>query len=95
MASWRVGNAKVGRENAGETKSEIGDPCPCQNCSLWPPAVQQAGRESLLNCLSRPTDDPISQETEMNRADVKKHTTHRKQQQQKYIKKERKETLDA
>ena len=33
MASWRVGDAVVGRENAGLTTSKSGHPCPCQNGS--------------------------------------------------------------
>ena len=68
-APWRVGNSIVGRGNAGGTKAKIEHPWLCQNRSQWPSAVQQAGRESLLNCLSRPPDDPISQETEMNWTD--------------------------
>ena len=50
-APWRVGNAMVGRGNAGWTTSNSGHPCPCQNCSWWPPAGK-TGRKSLLNCLS-------------------------------------------
>ena len=33
---WRVGNAVVGRGNAGWTTSKGGHPCPCQNCSQGP-----------------------------------------------------------
>ena len=33
-APWRVGDAVVGRGNAGWTTSKSGHPCPCQNCLL-------------------------------------------------------------
>ena len=38
--------------------------CPCQNCSLRPPA-EKTGRESLLNRTSCPPDDLIGNETEL------------------------------
>ena len=47
-APWRVGDAVVGRENAGWTTLKSGHPCPCQNCSQGPPA-EKTGRGSLLN----------------------------------------------
>ena len=37
-APWRVGDAMVGRGNAGWTASKSGHSCPCQNCLQWPPA---------------------------------------------------------
>ena len=64
-AFWRVGDAVVGRGNAGWTTSKSGHCCPCQNCSQWPPA-EKTGIESLLNRPSCPPDDPIGQGTELN-----------------------------
>ena len=61
-ASWRAGNAVVGRENAGWTILNSGHSCPCQNCSQGPPS-EQAGRGSLLNRPSCPPDEPIGQVT--------------------------------
>ena len=55
---WRLGEAVVGRGNAGGTSSKSGHPCPCQNCSQGPPA-EKAGGGSLLNRPSCPPDDPI------------------------------------
>ena len=46
-APWRVGDAVVGRGNAGRTGSKSGHPCPCQNCSQGPQA-EKTGRGSLL-----------------------------------------------
>ena len=69
-APWRVGDAVVGRGNAGRTKSRSGHPCPCQNCLQGPPA-ERTGRGSLLNrpsCpppLPPPPDDPNGQGTEL------------------------------
>ena len=37
-APWRVGDAVVGRRNAGWTTSKSGPPCLGQNCSQGPPA---------------------------------------------------------
>ena len=37
----------------------------CQNHSQGPP-TEETGRGSLLNCLSCPHDDPVSQGTELN-----------------------------
>ena len=48
-APLKVGEAVVGRENAGWTTSKREHPCPCQNCSQWPPG-ERTGRGSLLNC---------------------------------------------
>ena len=45
-APWRVGDAVVGREDAGRATSESGHPCPCQNCLQRPPA-EKTGRGSL------------------------------------------------
>ena len=64
-APWRVGNAMVGRGNAGWTTWKSGHPCPCQNCSQGPPAGK-TGRGSLLNHPSCPPDDPTGQGTEPN-----------------------------
>ena len=64
-ALWRVGDATVGRVNAGWTTSNSGHPCPCQNCLQGPPA-EKTGRESLLNSLSCPSNDPTGQGTELN-----------------------------
>ena len=64
-APWRVGDAVVGRGNAGWTTSKSGHICPCQNCSQGPSA-EKTGRGSLLNRLSCPPDDPIDQGTELN-----------------------------
>ena len=55
-APWRIDEAVVGRGNAGWTSSMSGHPRPCQFYL----------RGSLLNCLSCPRDDPISQGTELN-----------------------------
>ena len=45
-ASWRVGDAVVGRGNAGWTTAMNGHTCPCQNCSQGPPG-EETGRRSL------------------------------------------------
>ena len=52
-APWSVGDAVVGRGNAGWTTSKSGHPCPCQNWSQRPPA-EKTGRWSLLNRPSCP-----------------------------------------
>ena len=64
-APWRVGDAVVGRGNAGWTTAKSGHPCQCQKCSQGPPA-EKTERGSLLNRSSGPPDDPIGQETELN-----------------------------
>ena len=64
-APWRVGDAVVGRENAGLTISKNGHPCSCQNCPQRPPA-EKTGRGSLLNRPSYPPNDIIGQGTELN-----------------------------
>ena len=46
-APWRMGDAVVGRGNAGWTISKSGHPRPCQNCSQGPPA-ENIGTEYLL-----------------------------------------------
>ena len=56
-ASWRVGDAMVGRGNAGWTTSKSGHPCPCLNCPQGPPA-EKTGQGSLLNRLSCPPKQP-------------------------------------
>ena len=56
-APWRVGDAVVGRENAGWTTSKSGLACPCQNCSRGLPA-ERTGRRSLLN---HPLCSPMTQ----------------------------------
>ena len=60
-----VGDAVVGRRNAGWITSKSDHPCPCQNCSQGPPA-EKTGRGSLLNRSSCTPDDPISRGTELN-----------------------------
>ena len=67
-APWRVGDAVVGKRNAGRTTSTSGHPCPCQSCSQGPRAGK-TGRWSLLNCSSCPPDDPAGQGTKLNRTD--------------------------
>ena len=59
-ASWRLGDAVVGRGNACWTISKSGHPCPGQSCSQGPPAGK-AGRGSLLNRLSCLPGDTIGQ----------------------------------
>ena len=79
-APWRLGNAMVGRGNAGWTTPNSGHPCPCQNCSQWPPA-EETGRGSLLNHLSRPIpDSPIGQGTEQNWTSKKKKKREKKRE---------------
>ena len=55
-APSRPGDAVAGRGNAGWITSKSGHPCPCQNCSHWPPA-ENTGREPLLNSPSCSPDD--------------------------------------
>ena len=64
-ASWMVGDAVVGRGNAGWTSSKSGHPCLCQNCSQWPPS-EKTGRGSELNRPSCAPDDPIGQGNDLN-----------------------------
>ena len=52
-ALWMVGDAMVGRGNAGWSTSKHGHPCPCRKCSQEPPA-ERTGRGSLLNYPSCP-----------------------------------------
>ena len=73
MAPWRVGDAVVGRGNAGWTTSKSGHVCPCQNCSQGLLA-EKTERGSLLNCPScspspPPPNSPIGQGTELNCAE--------------------------
>ena len=70
-ASWRVGDAVVGRGNAGWTTSKSGRHCQCQNCSqLQGPHAEKTGRGSLLNRPPCPPDDPVGQGTELNCNDM-------------------------
>ena len=64
-APWIVGNAVVGRENAGWTTSKSGHSCPCQNCSQGSHA-EKTGIGFLLNRPLCPPDDPFDQGTEIN-----------------------------
>ena len=59
QAPWRVGDAVVGKGNAGWT-SASGRPCPGQNCSQWPSA-ENAGRES-------PAEPPVMSPRQLNRS---------------------------
>ena len=52
-APWRVGDAVVGRGNAGWTTPKSGHPCPSQNCSQGLSA-EMNGRGFLLNRPSCP-----------------------------------------
>ena len=56
-ASWRTGNAVVGRENAGWTTSKSGHFCPYQNCPQGHPAKKTRGG-SQLNRPSSPLPTP-------------------------------------
>ena len=47
--------------------SKSGCPCPCQTCSEWPP-TEKTGRGRLLNHPTWPSDDPLSQGTELNQS---------------------------
>ena len=60
-----VGDAVVGRGNAGWTTSKSVHPCPCQKCLQGPP-TENIGRGYLLNRPSCPPDDPIGHGTELN-----------------------------
>ena len=64
-APWRVGDAMASRGNVGWTTPKSAHPCPCENCPQGPRAVK-SGRESLLNHLLSPPDDPVGQGTELN-----------------------------
>ena len=70
-APWRVGDAVVGRGNAGWTTSKSGHQSPCQKSSQGPPA-EKTGRGSLLNRLSCPHDDQIGQGTELKCSALKR-----------------------
>ena len=56
LPAKRVGDAVVGRGNAGRTASKSGHPCPCKNCPQWP--AETTGRGSLLNRPSCPLRGP-------------------------------------
>ena len=64
-APWRVGDAVVGKGNAGWRTSKSERPCLCQNCSQGPPA-EKTGGGSILNHLLCPPDEPVGQGTELN-----------------------------
>ena len=64
-APWRMGDAVVGRGNAGGTTSKSGHICPYQNCSQGPPA-EKTEKGSRLNRPSCPSDDPAGHGTELN-----------------------------
>ena len=64
-APWKVGDAMVGRRNAGWTISKSRHPCPCQNCSQRLPR-EMTSKGSLLNHPSCPPDVPIGQGTQVN-----------------------------
>ena len=64
-APWRVSDGVIGRGNAGWIMSKSGYPSQSQNCSQWSPA-EKTGTGSLLNCPSRPANNPISSRTELN-----------------------------
>ena len=55
-ATWRVGDAVVGRGNAAWTTSKSGHPCPCQNSSQGP-SEEKTATGSLLN---RPLCSPTT-----------------------------------
>ena len=40
-ATWRVGNAVVGRGDAGRISSNSADPSPCQSCSQGPLTLEE------------------------------------------------------
>ena len=61
---WRVGEAVVGRGNAGWKTSKSRHPCLCQNWSPGPPE-EKTGRGSVLNRPSCFPDDPLGQRTEV------------------------------
>ena len=59
VAAMFASQVKVLQQSARYiTTSKNGHPCPCQNCSQWPPA-EKPGEGSLLNRPSCPPDDPI------------------------------------
>ena len=64
-ASWRMGDAVVGRENAGWAKSKNGHISLCQNWSQGPP-VEKTGRGTLLNRPSCHPDDTVGEGVELN-----------------------------
>ena len=61
-ATWRVGNAVVGRGDAGRISSNSTDPSPCQSCSQGPLTLE----EDFCWIVHVPSDDPIGQGTEPN-----------------------------
>ena len=48
QGTLELGDAVVGRGNAGWTTSRSGRPCTCRNCSRWWPSTERTGRGSLL-----------------------------------------------
>ena len=65
QGTLEVGDAVVGRGNAGWTTPKSGHNGPCQNRSQGPPA-EKTGRGPLLNRPSCPPDDPVGKGTELN-----------------------------
>ena len=61
-APCRVGDAVVGRGNAGWTTPKSGHPCPRQKCPQGQHA-EKIGRGSQLNRLSCSPDDPVGHGT--------------------------------
>ena len=75
-APWRLGNAMVGRGNAGWTTSKSGHAQFSQG-----PFAEKTGRGSLLNHLSRPIpDSPIGQGTEQKWTSKKKKKKERRKE---------------
>ena len=62
QAAWKVGHATIGSENAGWTTSKGGHPCNAGTAHNG--FLQKRLEESLLNCLSCPTNDLINRGTE-------------------------------
>ena len=65
-ASWRVGDAVVGRRNAGWTTSKRGHPCRRQNSSLGPPEEKKNWKRIPVESSLISRDNPIGQGTELN-----------------------------
>ena len=60
-AFWRVADAVAGTGNAGWTASKSGHPCPCQNCSQWPPAEKKKKKLEKDLCWIVPHVPPTTQ----------------------------------
>ena len=59
-ALWKLGDPWSAEEMLDEQYQRMNIPCPCQNCSQWPPA-EKTGRGFLLNHPSCTPDDLIIQ----------------------------------